>query len=34
MMKEMDGKVFLIPSRVGISDFDVMMYEVLALFAT
>ena len=29
MMEEMDGKVVFFPARVGIPDFDVLMYEVL-----
>ena len=29
MTEEMDGKSCLFPARVGISDFEVMMYELL-----
>ena len=28
MMEEMDGKVVFFPARVGITDFDVLMYRV------
>ena len=34
MMEQMDGKSCLFPARVGVSDFQVMMYEVVFPIST